>query len=270
MINHSVDDIIGNMKISKIKILKYKVSITLEDNSKIEVDKSVYPNFYLYVGKNLTKKDLDDIKHQNENISFLEYATKLRQKNSYTEYKMREKLYDKGAKKTQVEEVIKTLKKSGLINDHQFIVEHIEYYNSLNYGKNKIIEKLLEKGIFQEMIDRITFSTANEKKKANRIYKRLENKYAKYNDKQKKEHIYQAYISQGFDVEIAVSMVNQIAPSSYKVENNKLENEFNKVYKRYALKYNKKEIKPKLISYLASKGYKINDILRLLERKHIA
>ena len=162
------------------------------------------------------------------------------------------------------------MKKSGLINDRQFIEEHIEYYNSLNYGKNKIINKLVEKGIFKETLDHIVFPLATEKRKATKIFKKLNEKYAKYNDAQRKQKIYQAYIALGFDSDIASEMVGSIQKSSPKEETSKLETEFNKVYKRYQLKYNKKEIKSKLLSYLASKGYKINDILKLFERKHIA
>lgn len=258
------------MKIKKIKIYKSKVTITLEDRKTIDLDKNVFTNFYLYEGKNLSKKELLELHKQNDNAALLNYAYKLRQKSPYTEHHMREKLYDKGGLKSQVDEVIKSLKKSGLIDDRKFIEEHIEYYSSLNYGKNKIINKLLEKGIFKETLDRIIFPLANEKRKASRIFKKLNEKYSKYNDAQRKKHVYQAYIALGFEPDIAQEMVGAIQKSSPKEETDKLEAEFNKVYKRYQLKYNKKEFKSKLLSYLASKGYKINDILKLFERKHIA
>ena len=257
------------MKIKRIKVYKAKVVLTLEDKRKIDVDKNVFPNFYLYEGKNLTKKELTELLKQNDNAALLQYALKLREKTMYTEYRMREKLYERGGLKSQVDEVIKSLKKSGFIDDRKFIEEHIEYYNSLNYGKNKIINKLLEKGIFKETLDRIVFPLATEKRKATRIFKKLNDKYSKFNDTKRKEHIYQAYIAFGFDRDIALEMVGHVQQSSPKEETNKLDADFNKVYKRYQLKYNKKEIKSKLIAYLASKGYKINDILKLLERKRI-
>ena len=257
------------MKIKKIKIYKSKVKLTLEDRKTIEIDKNVYTNFYLYEGKNLSKKELLELHKQNDNATLLKYAMKLREKGPYTEYRMREKLYDKGGLKSQVDDVIKTMKKNGLIDDRKFIEEHIEYYNSLNYGKNKIIQKLLEKGIFKETLDRIVFPLAAEKRKAAKIFKKLNEKYSKYNDAQRKQKVYQAYIALGFDADIAQEMVGSLQKSSPKEETNKLEVEFNKVYKRYQLKYNKKEIKSKLLSYLASKGFKINDILKLFERKHI-
>ena len=256
-------------KIKKIKTFKSKVTLTLEDNTKIDVDKNVFPDFYLYVGKNLTKKEIAEINKSNDAASLLQYALKLRQKNAYTEYRMREKLYDKGGKKDQIDIVIKKLKHSGLINDKKYIEDYIEYYNSLNYGKNKIVSKLMDKGIFKETLDRLVFPKAIELKKANKNLKHFENKYSKYNDAQKKQHIYQAYIADGFDVDIAKEMVNEVKSNTPSDEKKKLDEDFEKVYRKYRVKYKKKDLRTKLISALAGKGYKINDIINLIERKHL-
>ena len=255
--------------IKKIKILKNKVKVHLDNGENLELDKNVYPNFYLYTGKDLSKKELNKIKESNGTASLLEYALKIRQKSLYSEYKMREKLYDKDGTKEQVDYVIKVLKNNDLIDDKAFIEEHIEYYNSLNYGKNKIISKLVDKGIFMEKLEKITFPVSLERKKANNQLPKLERKYAKYNDTQKKQHIYNALLSLGFDHEIAKEVVEKIKVSSPKEENTKLEKDFDKTYERLKRKYSKKEIKPKLINYLASKGYKINDIIKMIERKKL-
>lgn len=257
------------MTISKIKILKGKVKITLDNKEIIEIDKNVYPNFYLYIGKELSRKEYNKIIESNGAATLLEQALKLRKNNSYTEYKMREKLYDKGGNKEQVDYVIKTLKNNKLIDDKAFIEDHIEYYNSLNYGKNKIISKLLEKGIFMEKIEKINFPESLEKKKAHNNLAKLEKKYSKYNELQKKQHIYQALLSLGFDSDIAKNEVDKIKEPNSKEENDKLERDFDKIYSKYKSRYNKKEIKSKLINYLASKGYKINDVITLIERKKI-
>ena len=140
------------MKITKIKILKSKVVIYI-DKRKIELDKEVYPNFYLYEGKEVTSSELKKIKEENDLSAFLKYALNIRSKKLYSEYEMREKLYSRGAKKADVDKIIKKLKTFDLIDDRAFISEHIAYYNSLNYGENKIKEKLLSKGIFSESLE---------------------------------------------------------------------------------------------------------------------
>ena len=255
------------MKIKKIKILKKKVSISLDNGEKLEVDKNVYPNFYLYEGKEITNKEIKKIEEFASSASLLQYAMKIREKSLYTEYHMREKLYDRGGNKTDVDYVIKFMKKHDLIDDEAFIEEFHEYYNSLNYGENKIRTKLKEKGIFEDRIEKIKFPVSEERRKAKNILPKLEKKYDKYNYAQKKQHIYQAYLSSGFNRDIASEMVSSLKESNPREEHNKLESDFNKAYTRFKGKYDKKQIKSKLINYLASKGYKISDIIKMMERK---
>ena len=197
------------MKIKKIKILKNKVVISFE-NEKLELDKEVYPNFYLYEGKEIDKKEYNKIKEFNNVSSFLKYAMRIRSKAIYTEYQIREKLYKKEATKAEVDKVISIMKGYDLIDDNAFIEDYVEYYNSLNYGKNKIINKLKDKGIFEERINKINFSISNERKKAKAILPRLEKKYDKYSFSQQKQHIYNAYLSNGFTNDIALEMTSLI------------------------------------------------------------
>ena len=110
-----------SMTIRKIKILKNKVKIYLEDGTLLEIDKGIFTNFYLYEGKDLSKKEIENIKNQNDSVNYLSYALKLRQKALYTEHKMREKLYYKGANKKQVDIVINYMKKHDLIDDEAII-----------------------------------------------------------------------------------------------------------------------------------------------------
>ena len=256
-------------KIKKIKILKNKVTISFYDHDKLELDKDVFTNFYLYEGKEVSKKELNKIESFNQSIYLWNYALKLRQKKLYSEYAMREKLYAKGGKKEEVDEVIKRLKKNDLIDDNAYIEDFIEYCNSLLYGKEKIISKLLEKGIFMEKISKVSFPKAIEKKKAKALLPRLEKKYAKYNNIQKKNHIYQAYIQAGYESDIANEMINHISMASNKEENEKLKKDYQKVYTRLSKKYEKKELKMKLMQNLLAKGYNINEVMKLIERSKL-
>ena len=255
------------MKIKKIKILKNKVVVSFE-NEKLELDKEVYPNFYLYEGKEIDKKEYNKIKEFNNVSSFLKYAMRIRSKAVYSEYQIREKLYKKEATKPEVDKVISIMKGYDLIDDNAFIEDYVEYYNSLNYGKNKIINKLKDKGIFEERINKINFSISNERKKAKAILPRLEKKYDKYSFSQKKQHIYNAYVSNGFSNDIASEMVALIKePVNNKEELKKLEKDYEKAYLRLSNKYQKKELKQKIMQALLSKGYRMNDVIRVLERK---
>ena len=255
------------MKIKKIKVLKNKVTVTFDNKKKIELSKDSFTNYYLYEGKEVSTKELNKIETDSSNNELMSYALKLRSKKLYSEYKMREKLYEKGGNKKSVDQVIKTLKNHDLIDDEAFIQDYIEYYNSLNYGENKIKEKLKDKGIFEERISKIKFPISVEKKKANNIFASLIKKYDKYNESQKKQHVYNAYLTAGFSRDIAKEMVEHIKSSSPKEENDKLKKDFDKTYLRLSKKYQKKELRNKIIQSLLQKGYKMNDILKIVEKK---
>lgn len=53
--------------------------------------------------------------------------------------------------------MIKILKSNDLIDDKAYAQDLVEYYNSLNYGENKIKTKLRDKGIFEENISKLKF-----------------------------------------------------------------------------------------------------------------
>ena len=255
------------MKIKKIKILKNKVKVTLDDEV-LELDKEIYPNFYLYVGKDLSLKEYKEIKEYNNVSSLLKYALRIRSKSIYSEFKMREKLYNKGADKKSVDKVIKTLKNYDLIDDNAFVQDLVSYYDSLNYGKNKIIQKLKDKGIFEEKICKINFSVSNERKKANNIFSKVEKKNEKYNFSQKKEPVYNAYLQLGFDHEIALNMKDKVQGGSIKEEKEKLYKDYLKSKMRLERKYKGHELKQKIIASLVLKGYKMGDVINLMsERK---
>ena len=252
------------MKITKIKILKNKVSISFDTKNKISIDKDIYPNFYLYEGKEVSKKEYNEIVALNDSNALLQYALKIRSKALYSEYQMREKLYKKEASKKDVDKIIKILKSYDLINDTALASDLTEYYNSLNYGKNKIIHKLSEKGIFQSEIDKIKFPITKERNKAQNVLNKLEKKYEKYNTSSKKSHIYNAYLELGFDVDIAKEFANKVKDNSSKDELDKLKNDYNKVKTRLSRKYKSKELKQKCINSLLQKGYRLNDIIKVV------
>ena len=253
------------MKITKIKILKNKVSITFDNKSKLSIDKNVYTNFYLYEGKEIDKKEYKSLIDLNNSNALLEYALKVRAKSLYSEYQMREKLYKKEASKKEVDKVIKILKGYDLINDEAYARDLLEYYNSLNYGKNKIIHKISEKGIFDKEINKLSFPVSIERKKANNNLSKLEKKYDKYNYSSKKSHIYNAYIQLGFDSDISNEMINKISKPDSKSEKEKLQNDYKKAKTRLERKYQGKELKQKIIQSLMQKGYRLNDIINLVK-----
>ena len=251
--------------ISKIKINKKNAVISFTDRSKLDLSTEVVANFYLYEGKLVSNKELKQIKEFSESASLLKYAFSLIRKRHYSEWKMREKLYAKEGKKQNVDKVIKTLKNADLIDDAALAEDLKCYLEEKNYGKNKIINELNDEGIFEEVIKKLKFPLTNERKKALNNLPKLERKYEKYSYEQKKQHIYGALISLGFDSDIALSALDKMKAKNNKDENEKLDKDYQKAIRKYKSKYIGRELKEKIISSLRSKGYKMSDILRKCE-----
>ena len=251
--------------ILKVKINKKDIVVTFTDRSKERLSKEVLANYYLYEGKTISYKEISEIKSFSASVTLMKYALSLLKKGHYSEWKMREKLYKKEAKKSDVDRVIKSLKNNDLINDKMLAEDIIEYGHERNLGKNKIINELSQKGIFDDVINKYHFSISLEKKKALANLPKLEKKYDKYPYEQKKQHIYRALISLGFDSDIALETLNKMSEPKRKDEKDKLERDFNKVLISLKRKYEGNELKNKVIVSLRSKGYKVKDILNQWE-----
>lgn len=256
----------GN-KITSIKINKNKVVVKFSNSNKLELPHEVFTSFYLFKGKMLVPKEIKEIKEQVNIYELYKYARRLCTSRIYSEHKIREKLYLKEASKKEVDEVISKLKKEKLINDDEFASEYLVYANEHNIGKNKIISKLKEKGVFDTSISKLSFPYKNELNKAYSYIDKLEAKYDKYPYKMKKDKSIQYLISQGFDLDVAMEVCNDLKYPKEKEEINKLKEDYKKVYRQYERKYRGKELKEKIISSLLRKGYRMSDITHLLEEK---
>ena len=254
--------------ILKIKVNKKDVVISFTDREKLRLSLEVLANFYLYEGKTLSYKEINAMKSLSEKASLLKYAMSLLSKGHYSEWKMREKLYNKEASKKDVDDVIRILKNNDLINDKMLALDLVEYGNERNLGKNKIIQELSNKGLFDEVISKCKFPESLERKKALNNLPKLERRYAKYPYEQKRQHIYRALLSLGFDNDIALETLNKMSLPKSKDEYNKLEKDFDKVLATQKRKYEGYELKNKVIVSLRNKGYKMKDILNIWEKKY--
>lgn len=256
----------GNHIITKISYFKKTLRIYFNDGNKISIPKSEYPNHFLYKNKSLSDSEYNLLLNSKNIDALYKYAFKLVSKNLYSEYKIREKLYQKpGANKKNVDEVVARLKDNNLINDERLLKEYVSYFNELKYGRNKIINKLLEKGIFEERINNVSFPFELEVNKAQYWLNKLELKYSNKNNASKRMSIYSSLINKGFDKEVVNSVINNIKPN---IENNELslcKKDYEKAKSRLTKKYKGKELNNKIISNLTSKGYRLKDILKVME-----
>lgn len=255
----------GNL-IKKIKFNKNNIVLVFDDE-KVSISKDAYSMNYLYVGKELSKKEIQQLIDFSSLDKALSYAMSLLRRQHYSEYRIREKLYAKEYEKKDIDNVIKFLKRNDLINDEMFAFDYIEYANEKCFGKHRIINELKDKGIFDETINRLKFPESMERKKALELLKKLEKKNENLSYDKSKQKIYASLIQYGFDHHMASEVIEKMKDKNEKNENKNLKKDFDKLYLRLSSKYEDKELIDKLYKGLKNKGYRYSDIKKIMEDK---
>ena len=182
----------------------------------------------------------------------------------YSPSKLREYLLKKNKNKKVVDEVIKKLQKYQLLNEDELIERVIEYCDSKHYGYNRIILMLKTHGISLNKINNVKLDHQRETKEAVEQTKRLVKRYKGKNTVNLKRSVYSALIRYGFDENIASLESSKVfnSPSS---ELNMLKSDYSKLVSRYSRKLKGKELNNKVVTALLSKGYRINDINKIIK-----
>ena len=156
---------------------------------------------------------------------------------------------------------ISKLKNNGMVNDNNFYIAYISDRIRLsNDGPNKIKNELLNHNIDLNKINEELF------KYNDLIYEKLDkliNKKIKTNKDSEyimKQKLTNHFINLGYDKE----MISEIL-SNIKVDNSKsLKLEYEKQYNKLSKKYSGDELKYKIKNALYQKGYKIDEINKIM------
>ena len=255
----------GKKTIKSIKVYKDHVTLTFVRSDKIQISKEAFISTYLYEGKAISQKEIDKLLEITAQSTLLHYALSLLNKRRYSERKLIDKLKAKEDNWSAIKGVINKLKDNGLLDDKTLMEDLIVYDDSRKIGKNKIIKRLKDQGIPDSIIAKAHFSSSNELKKAKGLLPKLDKKYAKYAYESKKKHIYNALISQGYDIDIARQVVGITKKDNPKKEKEKLTSDYLKIKRRYGNKYDGYELKKRIYAALVNKGYKHSEIKVVLE-----
>ena len=255
----------GKNVIKAIRVYKDHVTLSFAKKQSMKISKEAYLSLYLYVGKALSKNEIANLNELTALSTLLNYALSLISKRHYSVNQMSDKLYKKEANRNAVNGVIDRLKANDLLNDSAFMEDLINWDNERGFGKNKIVKHLKDQGIPDNLIAKARFSPSNELKKAKGLIPKLDKKYAKYAYQNKKKHVYQALLGQGFDYETAKEASELVKSDSNSKEKEKLEKDYLKIKERYKKKYEGYTLKQKIYSALLNKGYKSSQIKKVLE-----
>lgn len=253
--------------IVKIKKNKKKAVITFEDDTKLEVFPTVLVDFKLYETKIVSLEQIENIKTSSKEEELFDFALRKFKLQNFTTKKIRVLLNEKTNEKALVDKVINRLKTSGILNEEALLKECLEYADYKHYGYIRIIKKLNDLEMSDELINKVKISEIREKKHAEAFIDSLKKKYLNKNNFKRKETIYNCLLRQGFSRELSLELVSKIANSNNIHELNVLKLDYLKAYDRLSKKYNGLELSKRIENNLLNKGYKINDI-KLVEENH--
>lgn len=143
-------------------------------------------------------QDRDFLKAKNDAYKFL--SSKMR-----TKKEVMEKLISKGYGEDTINAVIELLERYKYIDDEAFAYAYARDSIQLKRrGRHKLIYDLKNKGVSQEIIDKIlTYTDLNEMENVNiLIYKKIGNKKIGDLDYKEKNKLYQFLIRRGFSYDI--------------------------------------------------------------------
>lgn len=253
--------------ITRLKINKKNVALYF-NKKRLSISYDAYAISYLYVGKTLTDSEIKKIQNYSQITTLLNYALSLLKKGHYSEWKMREKLYKKEAKKKDVDLIIKRLKDIDLINDQMLIEDYLSYAEEKNISYRKILQDLQDKGIFSKDLQKIKFSESKEKKKALAQLKKIDGQSLRLSYEKRKQRVYQHLLGQGFNQEIVGAIINQIAPKKEEDEYQKLAKDYQRVSTSLGHRYEGEKLREKIYLSLKNKGYRYRDIVKIMEENN--
>ena len=255
----------GNI-LKEIKIKAKTITLVFADES-FDISHHAYTDQYLYVGKTLSRKEIELLKEQSQLIKLEKYAFNLLAKGMYSQAQVKDKLFKKGAKSWMVAQIIEQLINYKLINDDEYIIQRLEYGQHRNEGFYKIVNDLLAKGIDENKIKKLSYDEHNELEKAKTHLDNLLKKYRHLSMLALKKAIYEYYQRNGFPDSIIHSIINTSLVFNQNQQIANLKIELAKGQRKYNARYQGMELKRRLISYLSQKGYNYSDILNILGAK---
>lgn len=192
----------------------------------------------------------------------------------YTKKQMKEKLMSKDDYDSKhIEIILKLLEEKGLIDDTMFAKDFVKNASSKSMGFRKVISKLKEKGITEEVIDELisTYSFDHELQKATHLVKKLVNGNQTKSKQALKKKIVDKLFLNGFDYEVVQAAIDSVSfENEEDLEKRILFKELEKALKKYQHRYEGKELDNKLFVYLSRRGFEYDMIKKALyEREDV-
>ena len=248
------------MKLVKLKDNRYKIK--LDDGTIINTYEDVILEENILYKKDIDDKLLEKINKKNNFYKIytktLKYVlTKIRSEKEINEYLDKQEIDN-----TDKSKIIKKLKDNRMIDNNayykSYISDRIRLYHD---GPDKIKKELLSNNIEESKIDNELLNYYEDIKEIliKEINKKLKNnKESEYKFKQR---MINNFINKGYKKDMIIDVLDNISIN----DSNSLDIEYKKLYTKLSKKYSDSELKYKLKNSLYQKGYKLDDIKKVIE-----
>ncbi len=255
----------GNV-ISKITFLKKSVQIVFESKKSISISEESFSSFYLYVGKELSNQEIEEIENQDRLLKIKRYAVNLISNRMYSKHEIEEKLIIKKYSKSTIDKVIEYLIENHFVDDEKYMKYLIEEYDLKNYGFEKIKYKLSSKGFDVKLMSNLVYDEVREHEKAEYLFKH----YCKDNQtkgyKNLKKSGFNYLKSKGFSTSICLDTINKINIYVSKEDDKDI---LLKIIEKYVIMHcvdlNDEIQKEKVIKRYQAKGFNYRLIVECIE-----
>ena len=252
--------------LSKIVKKKNDCVLTFNQDLELKMNEDIFTDYYFYVGKVFSQKEIDEITKRIARSKGYTYAYNLLMNRLYSSKNIYLKLVN--IKKLTSHEsllIIDELKEKRIIDDKRYAEELTIELNDKGYGYERIVQNLLDDGVGSDVYQ-VLYDSDLELEKAKHHLITLERKFASLSVKKQKESIFNAYLRLGFKKDIINLVLSSRNQYDLLGEYENLKRDYLKI--TYRLSKNEiKEQKQKIIEKLIRKGYQYKDIIIVMEEE---
>jgi len=191
-------------KIERAKRNREKVNIFIDEKFYFSTYDQLLLKFDLFSGKEVDENFIENLKKETRIYESKRYLYNIISRKRYTEQRLREKLLIRKVDKEIIEKLILEFKNNGLIDDHSYLSDYLEYLSSQKrYSKKEIESKIFskfkwnfDKNYVKEFLD-----SYNEKEVLQKLLQK---------EKNIDEKVIQRYYRKGFDYETLMEILKSL------------------------------------------------------------
>ncbi|MDO9629992.1 MAG: RecX family transcriptional regulator [Acholeplasmataceae bacterium] len=247
--------------IDTVKKLKNSYQISILDQI-YEIEPEIWIKFHLRAGLEIEEKLWKELSNENDFLKYYKLGI-IKLKKMLTKYEMKNYLLSKGANEAIVKQVIAKFVERKYLDDSLYAKDYIRMKKYLS-GPLVLEHELKEKGVDFELIKEYVSLIDEKEILAEQIPKKL----SSIKNKSKRQALITVkthFIRKGYSMDIVSKILDQ-ASSHYQGDEMKLlQKDYDKLYLRLSKKLDGYELSMTIKEKLYQKGYKLDDIQKVLK-----